>query len=82
MLQKGQKVRLNYRSVQFHLNKPSQRRHGPDWVSRIGRIARLTRGKTHALIIWDGNRSLSDAMPLDFLEMIELGTAREAASEV
>jgi hypothetical protein len=72
MLQKGQKVRLNYRGVKFHLNKLSQRRHEPDWVSRIGRIGRLTRSKTHALIIWEGNTSFSDAMPVDFLEMIEL----------
>ena len=35
MLQKGQKIRLNYRGVQFHLNKLKQRRCDPEWGLRL-----------------------------------------------
>ena len=70
LLQKGKKVRLNYQGIQFHLNKLSQRRSDPDWCSRTGRIGRLTRNGTYALIVWNGNRSLSDALPVKFLEML------------
>ena len=70
VLQKGQKVRLNYRGVKFHLSKLKQLSCGPKWDSRIGRIGWLSRDGTHAFIVWDGNRSASDALPVMFLEMI------------
>jgi hypothetical protein len=60
MLQKGQKVRLNYRGVKFHLSTLKQL-PCDKWDSRIGRIGRLSRNGTHAFIVWDGNRSASDA---------------------
>jgi hypothetical protein len=71
MLQKGQKVRLNYQGIKFHLSKLKELPcDHPKWDSRIGRIGRLSRNGTHAFIVWDGSRSASDALPVKFLEML------------
>jgi hypothetical protein len=69
VIAKGQKVRLNELGLRFYVsNKGVPKRGHPKWDGRIGIVAKLTRDKTRARIIWDGNRTQSDALPIEFLE--------------
>jgi hypothetical protein len=68
MLQKGQMIRLNERGLKFHTSVSGSLAPRRQWDLRKGTIARFTRSKTHAIILWDGNASFSDAMPVTFLE--------------
>ena len=70
-LQKGQKVRLNERGVRVHVawGGTAERKH-PNWKDRVGTIARITASKKNAVIVWDGNKSLSDAIPVTLVEPI------------
>lgn len=69
MLKKGQKVRLTERGLKFHISgqlaSPRQ-----NWALRTGTLKRLTRCKTRAVVVWDGNATFSDAMPLTFFEPV------------
>jgi hypothetical protein len=57
VIAKGQKVRLNELGLRFYVsNKGVPKRGHPKWDGRIGIVAKLTRDKTRARIIWDGNR--------------------------
>jgi hypothetical protein len=69
MLVKGQKVRLNELGIRFYVsNGRIRKRRYPEWDGRTGIVATLTKDKTRARIIWDGNRSKADAVPIKFLE--------------
>jgi hypothetical protein len=69
MIAKGQKVRLNELGLRFYVsNKGAPKRSHPEWDGRIGIVTTLTKDKTRARIIWDGNRSMADAVPVKFLE--------------
>ena len=70
VLQKGQKVRLTERGLQFHTSASGQLAPRQKWDIRKGTVARLIRSKTFAVILWDGNVSLSDPMPVTFLEPV------------
>jgi hypothetical protein len=68
ILQKGQKVRLTERGLKFHTSVSGQHAPRQNWDRRIGTVKRVTRSKTYAVIAWDGNASLADALPLTFFE--------------
>jgi hypothetical protein len=69
IIERGQKVRLTERGLKFHTSGQLAPRH--DWGLRTGTIKRLTRCKTRAVVVWDGNATFSDAMPLTFFEPLE-----------
>jgi hypothetical protein len=69
MIAKGQKVRLNELGLRYYVsNKGTPKRSRREWGGRIGVVAAVTKDKTRARIIWNGNRSMADAMPIKFLE--------------
>jgi hypothetical protein len=68
ILQKGQKVRLTERGLKFHMSVSGPLAPRQNWDRRTGTVKRLTRSKTHAVIAWDGNASLADAMPVTFFQ--------------
>ena len=68
MLQKGQKVRLTERGLKFHTSVSGQLAPRQKWEARKGTIARLIHSKTQVVVVRDGNVSLSDPMPVTFLE--------------
>lgn len=75
IMEKGQKVRLNERGLKFHTSVSGPLAPRQNWGLRTGTIGRLTRSKTYAVIVWDGNASFSDAMPVTFLEPLEVSAA-------
>jgi hypothetical protein len=69
MITKGQKVRLNELGIRlFSHSKGVPKRKLSEWDGRTGVVATLTRDQHNARIIWDGNRSLADAVPIKFLK--------------
>jgi hypothetical protein len=67
MLIKGQRVRLGAPGLRFH--KPSA--NYIDWITRTGIIGRMSADGKRAQVLWDGNRTLSDPLPVSFLEAAE-----------
>jgi hypothetical protein len=67
-LENGQKVRLTERGLKFHTSVSGQVARHQNWGVRRGTVKRLIRSRTYAVVIWDGNKSFSDAMPVAFLE--------------
>ena len=70
ILQKDQKIRLNERGLKFHTSVSGPLAPRQNWNLRTGTIAPFTRGKTQVVILWDGNASFADAMPVTFLEPV------------
>jgi hypothetical protein len=69
MIAKGQKVRLNELGLRFYVSKNgAPKRSRREWDGRIGIVAAVTKDRIRARIIWDGNRSMADAVPTKFLE--------------
>lgn len=67
MLKAGQKVRLNEFGLRLHRVPKGQ----INWDKRIGTIRRITRDETRAQIIWEGNKSMCDPLPLSVLEAVD-----------
>ena len=63
MLEIGQRVRLSERGLRVH--KSTQKL---DWSKRLGTLARFSPQGTRALVIWDGNKTASDPLPLEMLQ--------------
>jgi hypothetical protein len=75
MLKKGQKVRLNTRGRHFY--EGSNRIAGPrfiNWKLRLGTVGHITRDRKRASVLWEDNITLSEPLPLMFLEAIEAPT--------
>jgi len=70
MFEKGQKVRLNARGQRFHENRIVRSR-AIDWRFRLGTIGRMTRDRKRASILWEDNATLSEPLPVIFLEVLE-----------
>jgi hypothetical protein len=69
MTDKGQKVRLNELGLRFYVSKNgAPKRRSREWGGRLGVVAAVTKDRTRARIIWDGNRSMADVVPTKFLE--------------
>lgn len=68
MIAKHQRVKLNDRGVSyFYASGGSPARSHPDWSSRTGIVYRITTDRARAHIVWDGNKSPSDGVPVMFL---------------
>jgi hypothetical protein len=68
MLQNGQKVRLTERGLKFQTSVSGRLAPRQKWDTRTGTVARLVRSKTQAVVVWDGNVSPSDPIPITFLQ--------------
>jgi hypothetical protein len=69
MISRGQKVRLNELGIRFlAFGKGVPKRKHAEWDGRTGVVAVVTKDKHCARIIWDGNRTQADALPIKFLE--------------
>lgn len=68
---RGQKVVLNNAGLQYkYLSGGAPSRKHKQWRGRVGTIAALSRyrDRKYAFVIWDGNKTRDDAIPIDFLE--------------
>jgi hypothetical protein len=75
MLKKGQKVRLKTRVSHFY--EGSNRIARPrfiDWKLWLGTVGHITRDRKRASVLWEDNITLSEPLPLTFLEAIEAQT--------
>jgi len=71
-LQRGTKVKLTKKGVRvFTSSTGVQARAHAKWKGRTGTILRIVTTKTHAMIVWDGNKYASDAIPVSILEPVE-----------
>jgi hypothetical protein len=69
MIARGQKVRLNELGIRyFVVGKGVPKRKHAEWDGRTGVVAVVTKDKHSARIIWDGNRTQADALPIKFLD--------------
>jgi len=51
-------VKLNDRGVRVYMaSGGAAHRPRPDWQNRTGRIARYSRDRSHAYVVWNGTRS-------------------------
>jgi hypothetical protein len=66
---KGQKVRLSALGLRFHKASANY----IDWIRRTGTIGRMSVDGKRAQVLWDGNRTLSDPLPVSFFEAVEYG---------
>ena len=61
-------IKLNERGVRAYMaSGGAAYRRRADWQSRTGRIARYSRDRMHAYVIWNGNHS-SDRVSVDLIE--------------
>jgi hypothetical protein len=75
MLKKGQKVRLNARGRHFYeVSIRVARPRVIDWKLRLGTVGHITRDRKRASVLWEDNITLSEPLPLMFLEAIEAPT--------
>jgi hypothetical protein len=78
MLRKGQKVRLNARGRHFYeVSIRVARPRVIDWKLRLGTVGHITRDRKRASVLWEDNITLSEPLPLMFLEAIEAPTDRK-----
>lgn len=72
MFEKGKTVRLNERGLKWQTmtaGKPV-RHHKVIWEGRTGIVTRITNCGEKAGVIWEGNFTNSDPLPLKFLELV------------
>lgn len=68
MIQKNQRVRLTESGVSFFCDCIGVPRRGhPNWGERTGTVRNITKDECRAVVIWDGNKRPSDAVPVKFL---------------
>jgi hypothetical protein len=75
MLKKGQKVHRNTRGSHFY--EGSNRIARPrfiDWKLRLGTVGHITRDRKRASVLWEDNITLSEPLPLMFLDAIQAQT--------
>jgi hypothetical protein len=71
MLKKGQRVHLNARGIRYATSNRIARPRAIDWKLRRGTVGHITRDRKRATVLWEGNTSLSDALPIIFLEAVD-----------
>jgi hypothetical protein len=63
-------IKLNDRGVRAYMaTGGAQYRPRPDWKNRTGRIARYSRNRSIAYVVWNGNRSF-DPVSVDLIEPV------------
>jgi hypothetical protein len=67
MLEKARKVRLSARGLRFQKVSGGYIGRG----KRVGTNSRLSRDETRAQAVWEDDKTMSDPLPLAFLEAIE-----------
>lgn len=61
-------IRLNEKGLRvYNATGGATQRPRLDWQNRIGRIAKYSRDRSIAYIVWDGTRSF-DRVPVDLIE--------------
>jgi hypothetical protein len=70
MIEIGATVRLN--EAGLHWVRPMGRRVRAEWPGRTALVKVLYRDGLRAQVMWAGNKSLSDGVPLKFLEPVKL----------
>ena len=71
-LERGTKVKLTKKGVHIFTSSTGvQRRAHPNWKARTGTVLRVVTTKTHAMVVWDGNKYASDAIPVSIIEPVE-----------
>jgi hypothetical protein len=67
-------IKLNDRGVRVYMaSGGAAYRPRPDWESRIGRLARYSRDRSHAYIVWNGTHSFDRVS----VALIEPATLKE-----
>jgi hypothetical protein len=71
-MDRGQTVRLNERGLKWQKRAGGGpvRRNDVMWQGRVGVVRRMTADGLRARIVWDANSSMSDALPVTFLEAL------------
>lgn len=68
----GSRVRFNAAGLRWVTpNKAAPKRAiQVNWDIRIGTVHRISKDDTRAVVRWHGNKSYSDYLPIQFLELV------------
>lgn len=71
MITHGTQVTLNERGIQYHMSSGGapKRSHRYEWRDRLGTVKTVSVCKKYVAIMWHGNKSLSDNIPIIFLQL-------------
>jgi hypothetical protein len=70
-------IRLNARGISYVVKCGGKHPGGNhaqaiDWKNRTGKLVRVTRDQRLAYIVWDGNKGISDPLPINFIEPLTM----------
>jgi len=71
-------IKLNDKGVRVYLSGRYRYRTPLDWQSRTGRVAKYSRNRSIAYVVWDGNRSC-DRVSVHLIEPATLENDSSAA---
>ena len=60
-------VKLNDKGVRVYMSSRYRRLNPLDWQSRIGRVAKYSRNRSIAYVVWNG-RSSSECVSVDLIQ--------------
>jgi hypothetical protein len=63
-IKKGSRIRLNADGLKW---QTYAQRNIKDWSKAVGIVNRIYRDRLRLTVIWDGNKSASDPIPVKFL---------------
>jgi hypothetical protein len=66
-------IKLNDKGVRAYMSAGGAvYRHKAEWSKRTGKVAKYSRDRSHAYVMWDGTRSF-DRVPVNLLEPASAG---------